>query len=267
VAATTSPTVIDLAGTTQVPFSRLFRVELRKSYDTRAGFWLLMSIGGIVAVILAVFTIIIVVQTEPVRLGDFVVLAAYLTSFLLPILAIMLVTTEWTQRSALVTFSLEPRRERVVLAKLVVGVVLTLLTLVVALVLGLACTLVCELAQPELTSWGLEATDLAGFAVTQTLAMIGGFALAALLLNTPAAIVLFFVYRFVLPTLFAVGNDLIGGFDSISPWLDFQAAQDHIYEWELSGTDEWAHLIVSGIIWLVLPLGLGMMRILRAEVK
>ena len=30
------------------PFHRLVRVELRKSYDTRAGFWLLASIGLIV---------------------------------------------------------------------------------------------------------------------------------------------------------------------------------------------------------------------------
>ncbi|MDX6317304.1 MAG: hypothetical protein QOD35_704, partial [Nocardioidaceae bacterium] len=30
----------------RVPFSRLVRVELRKSYDTRAGFWLLVSIAA-----------------------------------------------------------------------------------------------------------------------------------------------------------------------------------------------------------------------------
>ena len=51
------------------------------------------------------------------------------------------------------------------------------------------------------------------------------------------------------------------------PWLDFQAAQDDIYEWDLSGAEAWGHLIVSGAIWLALPLGLGLWRILRAEVK
>jgi hypothetical protein len=34
----------------------------------------------------------------------------------------------------------------------------------------------------------------------------------------------------------------------------------------LTGT-QWGHLVVSGIIWLVLPLGIGLWRILRAEVK
>ena len=59
-----------------------------------------------------------------------------MTSFLLPILAIMLVTSEWSQRTALVTFTLEPRRSRVVLAKLVVAQLFTVLTLVVAFVVG-----------------------------------------------------------------------------------------------------------------------------------
>ena len=258
---------LDVSSTPRVPFTRLVKVELRKSYDTRAGFWLLISIFAIVALVLAIFTIIIVVQDEPVLLGDFVVVAAYLTSFLLPILAIMLVTAEWTQRSALVTFSLEPRRSRVVLAKLVVGVILTLLTLVGAFVVGLLCTVVCEIANPDLTGWEIAATDLAGFTVTQTLAMLGGFALATLLLNTPASIVLFFVYRFVLPTVFAGLSALSDTFGSISPWIDFQAAQGDIYEWSLSGAEEWGHLITSGLLWLVLPLGLGLRRILRAEVK
>jgi ABC-2 type transport system permease protein len=112
---------MDLAGAAAVPFPRLVKVELRKSYDTRAGFWLLVTIVGFVLVMLAIATIITLVESEPVLLGDFASIAAYMTSFLLPILAIMLVTSEWTQRSALSTFTLEPRRHLVIFAKLVSG--------------------------------------------------------------------------------------------------------------------------------------------------
>jgi ABC-2 type transport system permease protein len=258
---------LDVSSTRPPSFGRLVGVELRKSYDTRAGFWLLAAIGGVVLLVLAIATIVTVVEDEPVLLGDFVAVAAYVTTVLLPLLAIMLVTSEWSQRSAMVTFSLEPRRARVVLAKMVVGVLLTLLTLAVALVAGVVCTLICELANPELTAWDLGLDGLAGFVVTQTLAMLGGFALATLLLNTPAAIVLFFVYRYALPGVFALGAALMGWFESLAPWLDFQAAQNDVYEWNLSGGEEWAHLIVSGLLWLGLPLALGMWRILRAEVK
>ncbi len=31
--------------------------------------------------------------------------------------------------------------------------------------------------------------------------------------------------------------------------------------------DDWSHLLVSGFIWLVVPLSLGLWRILRAELK
>lgn len=258
---------LDVSGTAPVPLTRLVRVELRKSYDTRAGFWLLVGIAAVVGLVLGIFTIITLVYEEPILLGDWIVVAAYLTSFLLPILAIMLVTAEWTQRTALVTFSLEPRRSLVLLAKLVVGVILTLATLVLAFVLGVVFNLVCELLQPDTTGWTVAAGDLAGFTVTQTLAMLGGFALATLLLNTPAAIVLFFVYRFVLPGVFGIGTELSEGFGKVAVWVDFQGAQEDIYEWSLSGAEAWGHLVVSGFIWLVLPLGLGIWRVLRAEVK
>jgi ABC-2 type transport system permease protein len=262
-----APAPLDISGTQPIPFGRLVKVELRKSYDTRAGFWLLMSIGIIVGLMLAIATIITVVQEEAIIYGDFVGIAAYITGFMLPILGIMLVTSEWSQRSAMVTFSLEPRRMHVVLAKLVVGLLLTLLTLVGALAIGVVCNGICELANPELTSWELGAGDLAGFTVTQTLATLGGFAIATLLLNTPASIVLFFVYRFIIPTVFAIAGELLDWFEDIRVWIDFQGAQEGIYEWNLSGAEAWSHLIVSGFLWLGLPIGFGLWRILRAEVK
>ena len=258
---------LDLSATSRVPFTRLVRVELRKARDTRAGFWLLAAIALIVAVVLTIFTVIVIVQEEPVRLGDFVATAAYLTSFLLPILAIMLVTSEWSQRSALVTFSLEPKRSRVIMAKLAVAVLFTLLTLAIAFVMGLVCNAVSELAQPERTGWGVGVDGLAGFVVTQTLTMLGGFAIATLLLNTAASIVLFVVYKYVLVGVFEALRALSGTFDEIAPWIDFQDAQSDIYEWNLSGTEAWAHLVVSGLLWLALPMAVGLWRILRAEVK
>ena len=154
-----------------------------------------------------------------------------------------------------------------VLAKLVVAQLLTVLTLVVAFVVGVVCTAICELVQPDLTSWAIGLGDLAGWLVTQTLTMLGGFALATLLLNTPASIVVFVVYRYVLPGIFVAATALGGTLEQVAQWVDFQGAQDDIYEWHLSGAEAWAHLVVSGLLWLGVPLVLGWRRILRAEVK
>ena len=266
-AATAPPATLDVSGTTPTSFLTLVKVELRKSYDTRAGFWLIASVGALVLLALGLVTIISVVQTEPVKYGDFVAFASYASGVLLPILGIMLVTSEWSQRTGMVSFALEPRRMLVILAKLVVGILLTLLTLAFSLVVGVVCTAICELANPDITTWELGMDVLAGYTVTQVLAMTGGFALATLLLNTPASIVLFFVYKYVLPGLFELADALIGWFGDVRVWLDFQTAQGDIYEWNLSGAEEWGHLLVSGFVWLALPIGIGLWRILRAEVK
>src|SRR6478735_7043779 len=257
--------VLDISQTPRTPFHRLVRVELRKSYDTRASFWLLASIGLIVLAAEIIVLSIVTVQNEAVSFGDFIGTAAFLTSFLLPVLGIMVLTTEWSQRSAMVTFALEPRRPLVIAAKALVGVLLTLATVAVSIAIGFVCNVLYRLIEGH-ADWTFGWGDFSAFVITQILAMLGGFALAALFLNTPAAIVVFFVYKWVLPGLFALGAALMDWFDKIAPWLDFQAAQAAIWDWSSSGED-WAQLVVSGLIWLGLPLAFGIRRVLRAEVK
>jgi ABC-2 type transport system permease protein len=256
---------LDLSGTQRTPFHRLVRVEMRKSYDTRAGFWLLATIGLIVLAAEIIVLAVVSTQDESISFGDFIGTAAFLTSFLLPVLGIMVVTTEWSQRTAMVTFALEPRRPLVIAAKALVGVVLTLATVAVSIAIGFVCNLLYGAFGGDI-DWTFGWGDFAAFVITQVLAMLGGFALAALLLNTPAAIVIFFVYKWVLPGLFEIGAQLLGWFAGLRPWLDFQSAQTVI--WDMSGTaEEWVQLVVSGILWLAVPLGLGIWRVLRAEVK
>jgi ABC-2 type transport system permease protein len=265
VTATADAWTLDVSATQPTSFHRLVMVELRKSYDTRAGFWLLAVIGFLVLAAEGIALAIVTVQDESVQFGDFIGTAAFLTSFLLPVLGIMVVTTEWTQRTAMVTFALEPHRPRVIAAKAMVGVVLTLATVVVSIAIGLVCNLLYGAIEGHI-DWTFGWSDFFAFIITQVLAMLGGFALAALFLNTAAAIVVFFVYKWVLPGLFELGAQLMGWFDAIRPWLDFQTAQGTI--WDMSGTaEEWAQLVVSGILWLGVPLAIGVWRVLRAEVK
>jgi ABC-2 type transport system permease protein len=256
---------LDISRTAPTPFQRLVRVELRKSYDTRAGFWLLVSIGLLVLAAEIIAVAVTAAQDEPMQFGDFVGTAAFLTSFLLPVLGIMLVTTEWSQRSAMVTFALEPRRSLVIAAKAIVGVLLTLATVVVSIAIGFVANLAYGLLQGQ-ADWTFGWEDFAAFLITQVLAMLGGFALAALLLNTSAAIVVFFLYKWVLPGLFAVAASLMAWFDDLAPWIDFQGAQTAVWDWSTSAED-WAQLVVSGLVWLGLPLVIGVRRVLRAEVK
>jgi ABC-2 type transport system permease protein len=145
--------------------------------------------------------------------------------------------------------------------------VLTLVTMVFALGIALVLTGICEILQPDTTSWDVDWTFLVGFTLVQSLTMAVGFALAALLLNTPAAIVLFFAYWWVLPAiLFAIAG-IFPEFLDVITWINFQAALEPLYEWEVDEAEEWGQLLTSGALWIALPLGLGLWRILDAEVK
>jgi ABC-type transport system involved in multi-copper enzyme maturation permease subunit len=263
------PHTFDVSQTPGIPFLRLFRVEMRKSADTRAGRWLIGITIGLCLIAEVIFLLVAAnhsVQDVPASYGDFVAVSAFVSSVLLPVLGIMLVTSEWSQRTAMTTFSLEPRRMRIVMAKMLAGVTLTLFVLAFALVVGLVCNLILGAIRSGGADWTFGWTGFLGFLITQTFAMLGGFALACLLLNTPAAIVVFFAYKWVLPVLFFWGGALMGWFKDLSPWIDFQNAQGPLYELPMSGS-EWGHLMVSGFIWLVVPLAIGLWRIPRAEVK
>jgi ABC-type transport system involved in multi-copper enzyme maturation permease subunit len=265
VTAAAGAATLDVSGTKGIPFSRLFVVELRKAVDTRAGRWLVGITVGLALLAETIFLWVVVAQDETAAYGDFVAAAAFVSSVLLPVLGIMLVTSEWSQRTAMTTFSLEPRRMRIVMAKMLAGMALTAFVIAFALAVGLICNLLYGALQGPI-DWTFGWTGFFGFLITQTFAMLGGFALACLLLNTPAAIVVFFVYKWVLPGLLALGAAVMAWFNDIVAWIDFQAAQGELYEMPLTGS-QWGHLAVSGFIWLVIPLVIGLWRIHRAEVK
>jgi ABC-type transport system involved in multi-copper enzyme maturation permease subunit len=185
---------------------------------------------------------------------------------LLPVLGIMSVTSEWTQRTAMVTFTLEPSRSRLVLTKFVS----TMLVAVVAVVVGLALSVAANLLYGALSGnevlWDIGVMDVVYYFLLHVFGMATGFAFGTLFLNTAVAIVIYFVYSFVLPGLFQLGAQLMDWFADIQPWVDFAAAQNPLIEGNVNG-EQWAQLAVSGLLWLGLPLAVGLWRVLRAEVK
>jgi ABC-2 type transport system permease protein len=257
---------LDISGTTPTPFSRLVRTELRKTWDTRAGLWLLICTAALTGVVMVIQLIVVLSQDLVVTYNDFLTSTNFSIAILLPVIGILLLTSEWSQRTAMVTFSLEPRRPLVILAKLVVGVLLAVSAVVIALVLAAACNALYGALSDFPVEWDLSVLQTLSFVLFQVIGMLTGFAFAALLLNSPAAIVLYMVYSFVLPSIFGIGAALIGWFEDIQPWIDFADAQTPLVDASMTGED-WAQFAVSGVIWLAIPLAIGLSRVLRAEVK
>ena len=258
---------LDISTTSPTPFSRLVRVELRKTWDTRAGLWLLISTAVLTGLVMVIQLAVVVANDLRVSYNDFLTSTNFSIGLLLPVIGILLLTSEWSQRTAMVTFSLEPRRPLVIAAKFVVGIGLAIVAVVIALVLATICNALYGALSGETVVWDQSVEQTAYFVLLQVIGMLTGFAFAALLLNSPAAIVLYMVYSFVLPGLFSLGAALIGWFEKIQPWIDFNDAQTGLFDGTGMSGDEWAHFAVSGFIWLVVPLSIGVWRVLRAEVK
>ena len=249
-----------------IPMSRLINVELRKLVDTRAGKWLLISIGGLSALVMVIMIWVIAATDGSATFEGFVSSMSTPMGILLPVLGIMSVTSEWGQRTGLVTFTLEPRRGRTVIAKLVSAVIVAVIALVISVVLGVLGNVIFGLITGDGMVWDVSALQIAGFFLLHVLGLLTGFAFGMLIMNTAAAIVLFFVYSFVLPPLFAAGAALMDWFKDLQPWIDFADAQIPLFDATMTGKD-WSQFAVTGLVWFVLPLAVGVWRLLRTEIK
>lgn len=250
---------LDVSGTPATPFFRLVGVEIRKTWDTRAGVWLLGTIVAITALAMVIF--FSVADSQDRIFGNFIGFASTPQGFLLPVLGILLVTTEWSQRTAMVTFALEPSRTRVIGAKVVAALVWGAGAFVAAVLIATLFTLVGG-ADGKFEDVGL--TVFALFFVLQLMTILQGLAYGLILLNTPAAIVTFFV----LPIASSIIFGTISGLHDVAPWLDLGTAQTPLFEgdFDLSG-EEYAQLGTSMLLWIVLPFVAGWFRVMRAEVK
>ncbi|GEP35373.1 hypothetical protein NSZ01_31410 [Nocardioides szechwanensis] len=257
---------IDINANPPVPMSRLAQVEVRKALDTRAGRWFAASIIGLVLVVEVIYAL--VADDADKNYGDFLSIAGGVLGYFLPILIIMLVTSEASQRNGLVTFTLEPRRPRVVVAKFVAGIVLAVAVMIMGAAMALIGTFIgiASGASPE---WSVDGNlFFNGFVLANVIGVFVGFAIAMLLMNTPAAIVGYFAYSLILPIAVGILSALSSGFEKVAPWIEFNTAQTPLFmgDYQPSG-EEWAQIAVSGTIWLIIPLVLGIMRLLRIEFK
>ncbi len=264
--ATAAPPTLDVAGTKIVPFGRLVGVELRKLADTRAGRWLLISIAALTLLVLIIQISVVLGQDLHPRFLDFLQGMNTPMGILLPVLGVMSVTSEWSQRTAMVTFTLEPSRVRVVAAKFVSILIISVVALVIGLILGSLANVLYGALSGNTVVWGSLAKVTAYYLLLYVFGMATGFAFGALFLNTPAGIVVYFVYSLVLPGLLILAGALMDWFEKLRPWIDFNNDQSDLIDGTIHGSG-WAHLWVSCVLWLVLPLAIGVWRIRRAEVK
>jgi hypothetical protein len=247
-----------------IPFHRLMTVELVKMFNTRAGFWLIMSMAG--TAFIATASVILFAPDSAMTYDNFGAAIGVPMTLLLPVMAILSVTSEWSQRSGLTTFTLVPHRSRVIWAKMVVAMALGAVSIGVALAIGALGNIVGSGIAGVDTVWDISGNQIVLLVFANVLNLLIGFMLGVLIRNSPGAIVAFVVYSFVLPTLSMVLGNFQQWWVDIRPWLDFNWAQGELYDGHLNAT-QWAQLGTSGLIWLVVPLAVGLVMVMRSEVK
>jgi len=114
---------------------RLTLVELRKMTDTRAGFWLQCAV---VALTLAIAGILVGFGETSDQTFETMLEAAMQPSVnLLPVIGTLLVSSEWSQRTAQQTFTLVPKRTRVISSKLLASLVVAAAAFAMSIVVAL----------------------------------------------------------------------------------------------------------------------------------
>ncbi|WP_067487523.1 ABC transporter permease subunit [Actinomadura hibisca] len=257
---TAAPTPAALLDPPRPPIARLALVELRKMTDTRAGRWLLVLIALVDVAMMPVM--LFAVPGEDQTLYDMVSAATTGTALLLPILGVLAVTSEWSQRTTLTTFTLVPGRHRIVVAKVAAAWVLATVFTAVSVVTAVLGRAVGELLGRSSGSWELPPEYVAKILLMAVISVTIGVAFGMVFMNTPLAIVLYFVLPIAWTTLGETVDKLRGA----AGWLDTNRTMEALNQTSVSGED-WARLGVSLAVWLVLPLVAGVIRLTRREVK
>ena len=237
-----------------IPFTRLLRVEWAKATDTRAARWLLVLVALSPAA--AMLVPVLAPTSFEQTIASYLRVAAIALTIPLPVVAILLFTSEWSRRSIMTTFTQEPRRVRVVNAKLAVSMLLGVEAAVVggvvtAVGIGLAT------ASGRALEVDLSIGGVAGYVLFVLLNVLAGVALGALLQSSAAAIAL----SFALPATVAV---LGTASPLVSDWIDMSTTWNAVLE------NDWAghlpQIAVSTACWVAIPLAAGVLRTVRRDI-
>lgn len=238
---------------------RLIAVELRKSGNTMSGRLVLAALALLGAAGLALEVVRADTGTDqaPAVFAGYAN-AAMTAELLLPVVGVLLMTSEWSQRTALTTFALVPRRGRVLIAKLAAALVLSGVAVIVLAAMAGLTTLVVGTVSGAGVDFTGAGRGMLNLLASGALEVLLGAAFGALLQQSAVALVAVLlapvVWSSVAPPLLGTSAD----------WLDIFLATSTLTS--LSLGDRPAQTLTAVTVWIVLPLLLGTWRALRRDV-
>jgi hypothetical protein len=247
-----------------IPHSRLVTIELRKMFDTRSGFWMLVSIG--LLSIIASGSVLVFAPDRDVTYESFARASGFPMSVILPVIAILAVTSEWSQRSGLTTFTLVPSRGRIIGAKACATFVVGVGSMGVAFAVGALGNVGGSALAGVDTVWNISLSTAPQIVLGNLVGMAIGFTLGVVLRSSAAAIVGYFVVSLVMPGILLLLAQVRPWFEDLQPWIDWNQTQVALFEGATDTGEEWAMLGSTTMIWIVVPLLVGLLSLRRSEV-
>jgi ABC-2 type transport system permease protein len=249
---------------THIPLTRVVRVELRKMFDTRSGFWLIASLG--ITALLATIATIAFAPDKDLTYYNFAKAVGFPITVILPMVALLSITSEWSQRSGLTTFTYVPNRGRVLRAKTLSSITVAVASMLFAFAAGAVGNVVGSTIAGTSTVWDLSIGHALTIVLGNLTCLLTGTMLGMLLRSSAAGLVTYFVITLLVPTLSGLLATNQGWYEKVQPWVDLGFAQSFLFEGMHSGT-QWAQISTTVAIWIILPALLGLRLVMRSEVK
>ena len=252
---TSSP---ELTASTRTPspltLTRTVAVEARKVTNTVSGKVLLL-LGAALMTVFGLGRAFI--PASDTTFGRIAAIACIPGSWIIMAVSVLLISGEFTWREAAVTFTLDPRRGRVLTAKVVVAVGLSLAAACWALIVAAVGYLVVPVLTGATLSPDVEPGRVAVVFGGLVFTALAGLALGLLTRNAAAPIIVMLVWPTV-SMLVARSSEVA---QRIIAWVDIEpvAALFH------PSAQAWAQLGTSALAWIVLPGAIGAWRLFRGD--
>lgn len=246
-----------------IPLRRVVRVELRKMFDTRSGFWLIASIA--ITGLIATIATIAFAPDQDLTYYTFAKAIGFPITVILPMVALLSITSEWSQRSGLTTFTFVPSRGRVVWAKTVSSVWVAIASMVFAFAIGAVGNVVGSRVAGTTTVWDVSVGHALTIVLGNLTCLLTGTMLGMLLRSSAAGLVTYFVITLLVPTMSGLLAASQSWYADLQPWVDLNYAQSFLFE-GMHTAAQWAHIATTVGLWIVLPGVLGLRLVMRSEV-
>lgn len=233
---------------------RSVSVELRKLVNTRSQQAIMVG-GLLLASVFAGGRALF--SNDGTTVSDLVSMAAGPAGWMLMVLAVLLVSSEFSRRSIETSLVLDPSRTRYLASKIIAVLLAALVTMAGCLVLAVGAAVVGPLLGGDQIPMTFDARQLAVVAGSLVFVGLAALAWALATRNAPAPIMVLLLW----PTISMMISSLSAQADRIISWVDVEPV------WSLvePTAGVLARFATSTLVWIVLPAAVGVYRLLKRD--